>query len=212
MELWKTIEHYLINLIPVVFGIAAILLWSRRKKARETWQIFAEKHGFKYTPPTPPGLFSRLAAIAFQDPGVVSGELDGLPFHLRVVVRGSSKNRRVFTIMSVEIPQSPAGFKIYHQNTFLQLTKFFGAQDVTTGDRDFDAAFVVKGNDPAEVSAWLDESRRNALLRVLGENTDMHIREGSLEFEREQIVDSEEVLDKALEGIRASVPYVKSQR
>lgn len=212
MELWETIEPYLINLFPVAIGIAAVFTWRRGKRARERWQIFAEKHGFEFTPPSPPSFFSKMAALAFQNPGVVSGELDGLPFRLCVEVRGASKSRRFFTIMSVEIPGIPAGLKIYHQNAFLQLTKLFGAQDVTTGYEDFDGAFVVKGNNPAEVLTWLDESRRSALLRVLGEHPNMDIREDRLEFQREKIIETDEVLEKALEGLRALVPYLNSQR
>jgi hypothetical protein len=143
MELWKTIEPFVINLLPVAIGIAVVLTWRRGRRAREKWQLFAEKNGFEVTAPSQPSLLSRFAALAHQNPGVVSGKLDGLSFCLRVDVRGASRSRSLFTVMSVEIPEIPVGLRIYHQNAFLELTKFFGAQDVTTGDRDFDAAFVV---------------------------------------------------------------------
>ncbi|MFH1351640.1 MAG: hypothetical protein ABII26_12015 [Pseudomonadota bacterium] len=65
------------------------------------------------------------------------------------------------------------GLRIYRENAFLKFTQLFGAQDVKTGNHDFDARFVVKGNDPAGVLAWLDEPRRHAILRILGEDSDI---------------------------------------
>ena len=147
MEFLERIEPYLINFIPVLIGIVMVVTWRRRHRARDCWQQFAQKHGFRYTPPGPVKLSSIMAAVALQNPGEVSGEVYGLPLRLHVAVRGGSKNRRVFTVMSAEVPGMPVGLKIYHQNRFLQLTKLFGAQDVETGDRAFDDDFVVKGMD-----------------------------------------------------------------
>ncbi len=209
MELWNAIEPYVINFIPVAIIIVLVLTFLRRKRARINWQSLAQRHGLKHLPPGPPNLFSKRAAVAFQDPGEVNGELDGLSFRLYVAIYGTSKDRRVFTIMSVEIPDVPAGLTIYRENAFLKFTKLLGAQDVTTGDPAFDAAFVVKGNDPARVSAWLDEPRRRAILRILGEDSDIDIREGCLHFQRGQVVDNAEVLERALGRFKELIPYVK---
>jgi len=209
MAFWDTIEPYVINIIPVLILAALILTYLRRKRARENWQALAHKHGFTYHPPGPPSLFSKRATVAFQDPGEVTGQLEGLPFRLYIAIYGTSKDRHVFTIMSVEIPDLPPGLTIYHENAFLKFTKLFGAQDVATGDSEFDAAFVVKGNDPARVLTWLDGSRRRAILNIIGAEKDIDIREGYLQFQKGRVVDNSEMLEKALERLKALATHVK---
>lgn len=42
-------------------------------------------------------------------------------------------------------------FTIYRRSVFSSLGKFFGMQDIETGDRDFDEAFIIKSNDEGKV-------------------------------------------------------------
>jgi hypothetical protein len=212
MEFWKTLEPLVINIASTAIVVAIVLAWLRRNRARECWQAWAKKHAFRYLPAGLPRFFSRSAALAFQNPGEVTGEIENLPFRMYVDIRGTGKNRRFFTILSVEIPEVPAGLTIYRENAFLKLTKLFGARDVTTGDPNFDARFLVKGNDPSEVTAWLNATRRVTLLRMLGEDPDTDICEGCLRFQRRSIVDSEEVLEKAFVKLKTTIPYLKPRQ
>ena len=195
MESWKVIEPYVLNVVPVLFFMALVFTLLRRKQGLMAWKSFALTHGLSHRPPETATFFSKRAAIAFRDPGEVHGQIEGLPFRLYVAIYGTSKDRRIFTIMSVEIPGLPPGLTIYHENLFLKFTKMLGAQDVTTGDPGFDAAFVVKGNDPAAVLNWLNPQRRQAILHHIGDASDIDIREGRLQFQRGQIVDNREILD-----------------
>lgn len=122
MEFWKAIEPYVILFFPVAMAIAVIHTYRRGKRARSAWEYFAKIHGLRYRPPDSPNLFSIRATVAFRDPGEISGELGGLPFRLYIAIYGTRKDRRVFTIMSVEIPGLPPGLTIYHENAFLKLT------------------------------------------------------------------------------------------
>ncbi len=131
-----------------------------------------------------------------------------MPFRLYVEARGTSKDRQVFTVMSVEVPGLPAGLAIYRENAFLKITKVFGAQDVATGDPEFDSAFVVKGKDPESVLRWLDDSRRRAILSLFAENPALGFRKGCLHFERSQIVAHADVLEKAFQDLENLIPYL----
>jgi len=206
---WNAIEPYVLPFFALVILVAALHNFRRGKQARRNWGNFAETYGFIYRPPDAPSLFSRRAAVAFQDPGEISGDLEGLPLRLYVAVYGTSKDRRVFTIMSAEIPGLPPGLTIYHENAFLKLTKVLGGRDIAAGDRDFDAAFLVKGHDPAGVLNWLTETRRQAILGTLGKDSDIDLRDGGLHFQRGQVVGDLEVLEGALKRFKTLIPHLK---
>jgi len=211
MEYWKVIEPCLMKVIEVAIVIAIILIFWKRKQAQETWRNFASRHGFKHLAPETPRFFFARITLAFQDPGDVQGNFLGFPLRLQADIKGAGKNRSISTIMSVEIPNLPAGLAVYHVNTFLKITILPGAQDVKTGDSVFDKAFVVQGNDPADVCSWLNDSRRNAILRILATQRDLNIRNGCLRFERNQLVDDPAVLEKALECFAALIPHLHSR-
>jgi len=212
MDSWNGLEPYLVHIVTVVIVIGMILSFLRRKRGSEAWRAFALKHGFQHAPPRSPSLFSSRSAVAFRDPGEVRGTVHNLPFRLQVEIQGTGRNRSVHTVMTAEIPNLPAGLTICHENTFLKITKFFGAQDIKTGDPRFDAAFVVKGNDPASALLWLDGSRRSAILSVLEKNPDMDIREGCLRFQRNEIIDDPKELERALLSFETLAPNLQSRR
>lgn len=209
MEWRNGFEPYVLLFFFLALAIAMVVNVRRGKRARENWQALARNYGLQYQPPKLLQIFSKKAAVAFQDPGEVNGELGGLPFHLYIAIYGTSKDRRVFTIMSVEIPELPQGLTIYHENAFLKFTKLLGAQDIITGDSAFDMVFLVKGSDPCSVLAWLDEMRRQTIIKTIAEDTDIAIREGGLHFQRGQVVDDSEVLEAALRKIKSLIPYMK---
>lgn len=212
MDLWKGFESYVLLFFLLVVAVAMVIHVRRGKRARESWKALARSYGLIYQPPKPLGLFSKKAAVAFQDPGEVYGEWEGLPFHLYIAVYGTSKDRRVFTVMSVKIPDLPPGLTIYHENAFLAFTKLLGAQDIITGDAPFDKAFRIKGTDQSRVLAWLDERRRQAMMKTIAGDADMDIREGGLHFQQGQVVDDLEVLKAAFQKMKSLIPYLRPSR
>jgi len=212
MDSWSDLEPYIVNGIGIAVAIVMILAFRRHKRVQEVWKAFALRHGFQHAPPRSPSLFSSRSAVAFRDPGEVRGTVHNLPLRLQVEIQGAGRNRSVHTVMTAEIPNIPAGLTICHENTFLKITKFFGAQDIKTGDPRFDAAFVVKGNNPASALLWLDGSRRSAILSVLEKNPDMDIREGCLRFQRNEIIDDPKELERALLSFETLAPNLQSRR
>ncbi|MCC6409413.1 MAG: DUF3137 domain-containing protein [Planctomycetes bacterium] len=54
--------------------------------------------------------------------------------------------------------------KVYRASIFTELGKFFGMQDLTIGDAQFDKDFVLKGNDERRVREFLANEKLRALL------------------------------------------------
>ena len=57
-------------------------------------------------------------------------------------------------------------FTIYRKSIFSDLGKWFGMQDIETGDRSFDEAYIVKSNDEAKVRRLLAAPRLRYLIRL----------------------------------------------
>jgi len=55
-------------------------------------------------------------------------------------------------------------FTISRKNLFTGIGKFLGMQDITIGDPAFDEAFVIKANNPSQVTALLSSPRLRELL------------------------------------------------
>jgi hypothetical protein len=89
-----------------------------------------------------------------------------------VAVRTACGEGAFFTALAL-VPARPhnRGLRLTRQGTFQFVASFFGSQDVTVGDAEFDETFVVKGRDKQEVQAFLGahpDARRAlcALARV----------------------------------------------
>lgn len=55
-------------------------------------------------------------------------------------------------------------FEIYREGLFSPLGRLLGMQDISIGDPDFDAQFVIKGNDEAKVRGFFNDETLKALL------------------------------------------------
>lgn len=62
--------------------------------------------------------------------------------------------------------RNPDGFyfKVYKRNLFSGIGKFFGMQDIQTGDPQFDHDFILKGNHEKRVAALFMDTRLKDLL------------------------------------------------
>jgi len=67
------------------------------------------------------------------------------------------------------MPKDHFRFQIYRKGLFSGIAKFFGAQDIQTGDDTFDAAFIIKSDDDWHVRRLLDEAALRAM--IMGQKT-----------------------------------------
>ena len=56
-------------------------------------------------------------------------------------------------------------FKIYREEFFSSIGKFFGMQDIEIGDPFFDDQFVIKGNSPEKIRLVLADARIKELIK-----------------------------------------------
>ena len=56
-------------------------------------------------------------------------------------------------------------FKIYRENVFSSIGKFFGGQDIEIGDLFFDKTFIIKGNDAERIRQLFDDENIKGMIR-----------------------------------------------
>jgi|GEM_PF-1758089 len=136
------IAGFLVLPIFIAFfvGIFAFAIYSH-KKAKERWLQFAHTYGLNHTP------------AGWGSQSHMSGWFDGIYVHIGTVTRGSGKNRHTYTQFQAMLAGGamPYGLQIYQETIFSKVGVFFGGQDIQIGDQQLDAAFVFKGNNPADV-------------------------------------------------------------
>ncbi|MDG2383111.1 MAG: hypothetical protein P8N76_15695 [Pirellulaceae bacterium] len=114
---------------------------------------------------------SRELGLSFE-PGHLSGNrsIRGKILSFEVVVQtfttGSSDSPETNTRFDVLYPAALGlGLRLKPEGVFGTVTKFFGAQDIESGDGEFDSAVMVKGADPIRVRAFLTPARRLRIHR-----------------------------------------------
>ena len=140
----------------VLFGLIAIaVVWAisshQGQRWSETMAALAQQHdGLEVVPG---GVFK---------PASVTGTADDVPVTVDTFTRSHGKSVSTYTRVAVET-DLPVGLRIGREGLGTSLTKVFMGDDIEVGDRDFDAALMLRGADPAEVVSYLDAATRQAL-------------------------------------------------
>lgn len=137
------------------------------------------------------GFASRTRLTLDADTLSVRGHLGSVAVELRT----ESEEGRFFTCLTLA-PAKPMdlGLRLTRQGTFQFIATFFGSRDVTVGDEDFDATFVVKGRDEAAVRAFFaasPEGRR--ALAALGKVAGVWLTDAGLSVEWRTILGDAEL-------------------
>ena len=112
-----------------------------------------------------------------------------------VEVRTVCEEGAFFTALAL-VPARPEnrGLRLTRQGTFQFVASFFGSQDVTVGDAEFDDLFVVKGRDKREIQAFLGaqpEARR--ALCVLARVASVKVTDGGLAIDWRTVLGESEL-------------------
>lgn len=86
--------------------------------------------------------------------------------YIHIIVVGSSSRSYKFTRVKVElILPDNIKFKLLRQGFIDSIGKLFGAQDIVIGDKEFDKAILVKGNDEFKIQQlFSSDTLRNHIL------------------------------------------------
>jgi len=76
--------------------------------------------------------------------------------------RSSSRYTRMRTLF---VSKDGLSFKIFKKNVLSSMGRLFGARRIEIGDACFDAAFVVKGSDPARIRLLLSDDKMLELIQ-----------------------------------------------
>ena len=109
--------------------------------------------------------------LAFMNGGwfgssAMSGSYKGVDIAVKSVVRGSGKNKKVYTVVEASLHAlTPLSLEVYEEGIFQMMGKMIGGEDIQVGDHELDETFVIKGVDDAEITDLLTTPRvKSALL------------------------------------------------
>ncbi|PCH88424.1 MAG: DUF3137 domain-containing protein [Flavobacteriales bacterium] len=92
---------------------------------------------------------------------------------LDTYTQSSGKSSTTYTRLRVPfINKDNLRFTIYREGFFSSIGKFFGMQDIITGDPYFDDHFIIKGNNVSRIKQLLDSEE---LKKLMDNQPHMHI-------------------------------------
>jgi len=157
----------------IVVAVVVLVSVHQSKRTREVWENVAKEYGLDFTGT---GFFVR---------PTIRGTLRGFGLNVTTVTRGSGKNSNTCTQFRVTYPDLlPIELRLTREGFASGVAKIFGAQDIQTGDGDFDGEVLVKGVDPKEVARFLTPARRARIRRLLSLHSGAVIDRAAITWER----------------------------
>ena len=145
----------LAGILALVVLVTALIRLSiaSRKQAIAAWTEAAGELGITFDPA------SRY---------LMEGNVAGYQVKVHTYTQRSGETSQTYTAFRVSFPGSlDLGLKLSRELKFFSgVAKFFGAQDITTGDPTFDDTFVIKGLDAEAVNDFLTDDRRQQLAEL----------------------------------------------
>jgi hypothetical protein len=124
----------------------------------EIWQQVANEIGGQFES----GGFFGKDELRFQ-----SGQWE---LTLDTFTQSNGETRSTFTRMRAPfVNQDNIRFKIYREEIFSSVSKFFGAQDIVVKDVFFDEKYMIKGNDEAAIKQLLQDDELKRLIAYQGD-------------------------------------------
>lgn len=178
-------DQLLFFLFAAVFlGVIPFAI-AQSRRTRQAWADAARRLRFT------PGTLVRS--------GRIHGHLDGMTVAVYRFSRGSGKNRTTYTHVGVGFPRSLGlGLRLAPEGFFSGVTKFFGDQDVETGDAAFDDSVVVKGADARRIVEFLTPARRARVGRCLASHSGLKIDDDRIVWERRGVIRNADTVVRAV--------------
>ncbi len=172
-------------LILVVLGaiVAISLAIATQRATIERWTVAATQLGLDVVPG------------GFLSSPRISGLLSGFPVSVHTFNTGGGKNQQRYTRFEVTYPSLDLGLVLNRQTAvggFFR--RVFNREDTEVGDAGFDAAFVVKSQEPARLAAFLTAQRRSTLERFLAAFPTMQVTDTSVRVDVRRVVRDPDVL------------------
>lgn len=164
-------EAFIVFLCAVVAVVAIGIFKSGSGESHPGWSAAAQRLGLRY-----------LQAGDMASP-TISGDRHGVRIRIDTYKK-SGDDSRTYTRYRVHFARSLGlGIKLIRQGPMASISRRLGSQDITTGDRDFDDAVVVKGRHPNNVVQFLTAQRRRSAVRFLSLYPSGMIEDSGIECE-----------------------------
>ena len=157
-----------ILVLVILIGFTFLVISKKRKENREqseTWSEFSKKNNFQFTPYNISGNYKGLSfTIKRYDHQSYTG------ISVSGVLLDKDKGM-IYTIIKFNIPNLPKGLQIYLREritkTYLIPLSTQSNHPIETGDIEFDNKIVVRGESNIEVIQYLNEQRKDHLMKIL---------------------------------------------
>ena len=160
---FQLLAEFPLMLYPVLILLGVVLCWllnrlaiASHKKTIAAWRQAAEELGISFTGT------QRLVKPSME------GRVAGFQVKVHAYTQSSGQSSTTYTDFRVSFPGSlDMGLKLSRELALVSgITKFFGAQDILSGDEVFDTTFVIKGTEPDDVIGFLTEDIRRQLIEL----------------------------------------------
>ncbi len=142
----------------IAIGVVIYYILQKNRQQQQSWHQAAKTLGLQH----------RFEKTLFgQHVTPMTGSYQGFEVRITTFTRGSGEQSTTHTSVEMMCPaELDLGLHIKPENIIDNVRKAFGTQDIHIGDQRFDDAFIIKGNDPAEVVGLLTPPVRQKLLAL----------------------------------------------
>ncbi len=127
-------------------GFAIVASTANEKRVKQAWAAFAAANGMQFLPQGP------------NRDLYVQGTHDGVQVSVEREVRGSGKNRTVYTCFHANFRNPmPEGMVLSSENVGDRISKFFGGQDIELGEEYADSQLRIRGTDVEGIRGFLSD-------------------------------------------------------
>ncbi len=143
-------------LIPLLVVLLVYLSIKGRRETHRKWHEAARSLGLKHAPQK---------TFFGHGIGPMTGTRKGFDIRVYTFTKSQGESASVHTALEIA-PSSDMGMDLHiaPEHFFTDVGKLFGSQDIQTGDKAFDDAFLIQGSDPDKILALLTPAVRRQML------------------------------------------------
>lgn len=130
--------------------------------------------------------------------GQINGELDGVQIDVQTLVKGSGKNKSVYTVVTARVNgRIPLDMKVSREGFLQKAGKLFGTDDIQVGDDELDRQFLITGSNPSTIRRVLtDPAVKASLLTTQKHATSLRVELGEVIIREPDVGKNQEKLTR----------------
>ncbi|MBU1241269.1 hypothetical protein KKF84_00145 [Myxococcota bacterium] len=152
--------------------------------------------------------YAQRMKMAFTDGGIIGfhtieGKFKGCNITIQCKKEASVRSKSYFTHLELFFPAPlRTSFRLSKEGVLQKLGNIMGLEDIKVDDPEFDRRFVIKGQEPHEIRALLNDEVRSALLSLLALGGSVLINQEYLSIIYKGFVSDTQQLHNTLEALK----------